>query len=144
MQFVEFFLYPHKRSFGVYRNHPVSLSVCPSVILFRVNLTLTITFELKEIRFSYNTRMFLVTRPLSLRTKYFFTSSPWPWPWLLTYFWKLILRHTRGICQSDSKEYIHVCYYITISFSLLKSQYQHITKKFVAFLTSGMFLLRSV
>ena len=41
-----------------------------------------------------------------------------------------------------SKEYILVCLHITISFSLLGSHYQCITYKSVAFLTSGMFLLR--
>ena len=35
---------PRKRSLGVYRNHSVCLSVCPSVCLSRVNLTLTIAF----------------------------------------------------------------------------------------------------
>ena len=48
---------------GVYRNHPVCLSVCSSVGLSRVNLTLAITFELKEIRHSYSIWGFFVTRP---------------------------------------------------------------------------------
>ena len=43
----------------VYRNHPV----CLSVSLSRVNLTLAITFELKETRLSYYLCGFLLTRP---------------------------------------------------------------------------------
>ena len=57
-------LYPPQTKFaGVYRNHPVCLSVCPSVCLSRVNLTLVITFQPIEIRISYYTCWFLVTRP---------------------------------------------------------------------------------
>ena len=56
-------LYPPQTKFGgVYRNHPVCLSVCLSVRLSRVNLTLVITFHPIEIRLSYYTCWFLVTR----------------------------------------------------------------------------------
>ena len=41
----------------------VCLSVCSSVCLSRVNLTLAITFQPKEIRLSYYTCGFLVTKP---------------------------------------------------------------------------------
>ena len=58
---------PANEVWGVYRNHPVCLSVClfvcPSVCLSRVNLTLVITFQPIEIRLSYYTCWFLVTRP---------------------------------------------------------------------------------
>ena len=43
----------------------ITLSVCLFVCLSRVNLTLAITFELKEIRLSYYTCVFLVTRAFS-------------------------------------------------------------------------------
>ena len=45
------------------------------------NLTLAITFEPKEIRLSYYTCWFLVTRP-------FISKILTLWPWRLTYFWK--------------------------------------------------------
>ena len=47
----------------------VRLSVCLSVCLSRVNLTLVITFQPIEIRLSYYTRWFLVTRPFCLYQK---------------------------------------------------------------------------
>ena len=49
---------PAKEVLGLYRNHPVCLSVClsvcSSVCLSRVNLTLALTFEPKETRLTYN------------------------------------------------------------------------------------------
>ena len=56
---------PANEFWGVYRSHPVCLFVCSSVCQSRVNLTLAITFELKETRLSYYTRVFFVTRPFS-------------------------------------------------------------------------------
>ena len=47
---VALLLYPRKRGLGMYRNPPVCLFVCSSVCLSRVNVTLAITFEPKEIR----------------------------------------------------------------------------------------------
>ena len=38
------FIPPANKVWGVYRNHPVCLSVCLSICLSRVNLTLTMTF----------------------------------------------------------------------------------------------------
>ena len=85
---------PRTRSLGVYRDHPV----CPSVCLSRVNLTLAITFKLKEIKLSYYTCV------LSLRTK-----NLTSWPWLLTYFWKkLNLRHA-FLTKRDWAFIFHVC-----------------------------------
>ena len=77
---------------GLIRTHPVSLSICLpppptpfalqtkfggfigitflSVHLSRVNLTLSITFQPKEIRLSYYTCEFLVTRPFCLYQKF--------------------------------------------------------------------------
>ena len=49
----------------VWGNIGITLSVCLSVGLSRVNLALAITFELKEMKLSYYTRVFLVTRPFS-------------------------------------------------------------------------------
>ena len=54
---------PANEVWGVYRNHPVCLSVRPSVCLSRVNFTLVITFKPLEIRLSYYTCWFLVIRP---------------------------------------------------------------------------------
>ena len=50
---------PPQKRFGVYRNHPV----CLFVYLSRVNLTLAITFDAKEIRHSYYIFGFLETIP---------------------------------------------------------------------------------
>ena len=44
---------PANEVWGVYRNHPVCLSVRLFVCLSKVNLTFAITFESKEIRHSY-------------------------------------------------------------------------------------------
>ena len=62
-------LYPRKPSFGVYRNHPVCLSVGPSIPLSRVNLTLNITFKPEEIGLPYYTYSLL--QDLSGGTKTF-------------------------------------------------------------------------
>ena len=81
---------PQTKFGGVYRNHPVCLFLCPSVCLSRVNLTLAITFEPKEIGISYYTCVLLVARP---------------WPWLLK---KLNLGHnfwTKG----DKTFIVHMC-----------------------------------
>ena len=59
---------PSKRSLGGYIG--ITLSVCLFVCLSRVNLTLAITFELKEIRLSYYTCVFLVTKPFSPYQKF--------------------------------------------------------------------------
>ena len=82
-------LYPPQTKFGgVYRNHPVCLSVCLSVRLSvrlsRVNLTLVITFQPIEIRLSYYTCWFLVTRP--------FCPYPKIWPVTLTLTFDLLLK----------------------------------------------------
>ena len=76
---------PTNEVWGVYRNHPVCLSVRLSVCLSRVNLALAITFELKEIKLSYYTCVFLVTSPFSQYQKC------WPYDLdldFLTFFWK--------------------------------------------------------
>ena len=74
---------PRKRSLGGYIG--ITPSVCLSVRLSRVNLTLVITFQPLEIRLSYYTCWFLVIRPFCPYQK---NLTLWPWPWLLTYFWK--------------------------------------------------------
>ena len=49
---------PANEVWGVYRNHPV----CPGLCLSRVNLTLAISFDPKEIGLSYCTYIFRVAR----------------------------------------------------------------------------------
>ena len=58
---VIYYYTPRKQSLGGYIG--ITPSVCLSVRLSRVNLTLTITFEPREIRLSYYTCWFLLTRP---------------------------------------------------------------------------------
>ena len=75
-------LYPPQTKFGgVYRNHPVCLSVC----LSRVNLTLAITFKTKR-DMAFILHMRVPCDKTFLSVPKILTS--WPWPWLLTYFWK--------------------------------------------------------
>ena len=77
---------PYKRSLGyIGITLSVCLSVCLSICLSRVNLALAITFELKEIKLSYYTCVYLVTRPFSRYQKC------WPYDLdldFLTFFWK--------------------------------------------------------
>ena len=71
---------------GVYRNHPVCLSVCPSVRL-SVQSKLNLGYN-----FSTNRDKAFIFHMLVPCDKTFLSVSKhltlWPWPWLLTYFWK--------------------------------------------------------
>ena len=62
---IQYLLYPPQTKFGGYIGitPSVCLSVCPSVRLSRVNLTLVIPFQPIQIRLSYYTCWFLVARP---------------------------------------------------------------------------------
>ena len=65
---------------------PKNLTFWPWLLTyFWKNLTLAIIFEPEEIRVSYYTCWFLLTRPFLSVPK---NLTLWPWPWLLTYFWK--------------------------------------------------------
>ena len=55
----------------------------PIFTYFRNNLRLSLTFELKEIGFSYYT-WYSLWQDHSVHTK----MIPWPWPPTFTYFWK--------------------------------------------------------
>ena len=80
-------LYPPQTKFGgVYRNHPVCLSVCPSVRL-SVQSKLNLGYN-----FSTNRDKAFILHMLVHCDKTFLSVPKnltlWPWPWLLTYFWK--------------------------------------------------------
>ena len=71
---------------GVYRNHPVCLSVCLSVCSsVQSKLNLDHNFLTKGDRALILHKCIPCDTTFLSRPK-FFTS--WPWPWLLTYFWK--------------------------------------------------------
>ena len=71
---------------GVYRNHPVCLSVCLSVLpSVQSKLNLDYNFWTKSDRALILHKCIPCENPFLLIPK-FLTS--WPWPWLLTYFWK--------------------------------------------------------
>ena len=77
------YLYPPQTKFGgVYRNHPVCLSVCPSV---QSKLNLGYNFSTKRDKA-------LIWHTLVPCDKTFLPVPKiltlWPWPWLLTYFCK--------------------------------------------------------
>ena len=79
---------PRKRSLGggVYRNHPVCLSVRLSVRLsVQSKLNLDYNFWTKSDRALILHKCMPCDKTFLLIPK-FLTS--WPWPWLLTYFWK--------------------------------------------------------
>ena len=84
-------LYPPQTKFGgVYRNHPVCLSVCPSVRLsvrpsVQSKLNLDYNFWTKSDRALILHKCIPCDKTFLLIPK-FLTS--WPWPLLLTYFWK--------------------------------------------------------
>ena len=73
-----FYYTPGKRSLGVYRNHPVCLSV-------QSKLNLDHNFLTKGDRALILHKCIPCDKTF-LSIPKFLTS--WPWPWLLTYFWK--------------------------------------------------------
>ena len=100
-------LYPPQTKFGgVYRNHPVCLSVCLFVCLSRVNLTLAITFEPKEIGLSYYTCVFLVARPFCWYQTF--------WPRDLDYdFWPTFEKNLTLAITFEPRE-IGLSYYTSV------------------------------
>ena len=80
-------LYPPQTKFGgVYRNHPVCLSVRLSVRpSVQSKLNLDYNFWTKGDRALILHRYIPCDKTFLLISK-FLTS--WPWPWILTYFWK--------------------------------------------------------
>ena len=73
---------PAKEVWGVYRNHPVCLSVCSSV---QSKLNLDHNFLTKWDKALILHKCIPCDKTF-LSIPKFLTS--WPWPWLLTYFWK--------------------------------------------------------
>ena len=81
-------LYPPQTKFGggVYRNHPVCLSVCLSVcssVQSKLNLDHNFLTKGDKGLILYKC---IPCDKTFLSIPKFLTS--WPWPWLLTYFWK--------------------------------------------------------
>ena len=97
---------PRKRSFGgggVYRNHPVCLSVRLSV---QSKLNLDHNFLTKGDRSSILHKCIPCDKTF-LSIPKFLTS--WPWPWLLTYFWKKLNLGHNFLTKRDRAFIFRMC-----------------------------------
>ena len=130
------FILPPQTKFGGYIG--IILSVCLSVCLSRVNLTLAITFSLKEIRLSYYSCVFLV-QELSLSTK---KLTSWPWPWHLHTFEKNL---TLDITLNQKRCGFHIAcvYCLWQDISLDTKILTYTWRKRPFYMSSGNVIMRS-
>ena len=92
---------------GVYRNHPVCLSVCLSVCSFvqsKLNLDHNFLTKGDEALILHKC---IPCDKTFLSIPIFLTS--WPWPWLLTYFWKKLNLGHNFWTKRDRAFIFHMC-----------------------------------